>query len=163
MSEQQQASFNGWAKIEVMGHQTHIGYVRTEAYGGAVLFRVDVPALPERDYVLEKPEYVDGNWTPAGAKVHRSGTEGHTVMVGASSIYRMTPCSEAAAMKAIESHTRPELKLIELPSHKTLPAPDEIRLEHDHSRPDDPDDIEDHHDYDPECPACQEEERRMRV
>ena len=52
-----QAQFNGWARVEVMGHQTHIGYVRTEAYGAAVLFRVDTPELPEREYVLESPEW----------------------------------------------------------------------------------------------------------
>jgi hypothetical protein len=50
-SDLPQAQFNGWARVEVMGHQTHIGYVRTEAYGAAVLFRVDTPDLPEREYV----------------------------------------------------------------------------------------------------------------
>ena len=38
-----QAEFKGWAKVEVMGHQSHIGYVTTEAYGQAVLFRIDRP------------------------------------------------------------------------------------------------------------------------
>ncbi len=114
MSEQQ-TSFSGWARVEVMGHQTHIGFVRTEAYGQAVMFRVDQPQIPEREYVLEKPEYVDGRWTAEGAKVQRPAIEGCTVLIGAGSIYRIIPCTEAAALQAIESSQRAELKLIEPP------------------------------------------------
>lgn len=122
MPEEQQAQFNGWAKVEVMGHQSHIGYVRTEVYGQAVLFRIDTPELPQREYVLEEPAYVEGRWTHSGAKVSRAATKGCSVLVGAGSIYRICPCSEAAALKAIEANTRPELKLIELPPDKALPA-----------------------------------------
>jgi hypothetical protein len=123
MPEQQQAQFNGWARVEVMGHQTHIGYVRTEAYGQAVMFRVDTPELPEREFILEQPNYVDGRWTQAGAKVHRTATPGRSVLVGAGSIYRITPCSEAAALLAIETSQRGVLKLIEPPPEKALAAP----------------------------------------
>ncbi len=123
MPELQQANFEGWAVVEVMGHQSHVGYVRTEAYGAAVLFRVDVPALPEREYALEKPAYVGSSWTPAGALVKRDAVPGHSVLIGSGSIYRVTPCDEAAAMRAIE-RTRPELKLVSLPEAKALPAPE---------------------------------------
>ena len=117
MSENElpQAQFNGWARVEVMGHQSHIGYVRTEAYGGAVLFRIDTPELAEREYVLEEPEYVASRWTPKGAKVLRAAVPGCSVLVGAASIYRIAPCTEAAALAAIERSGRAELKLIELP------------------------------------------------
>jgi hypothetical protein len=124
MPEQQQAQFNGWARVEVMGHQTHIGFVRTEAYGQAVMFRVDAPELPEREFTLEEPAYLDGHWTPAGAKVRRAVAPGCSVLVGAGSIYRIVPCSEAAAMQAIENSQRAELKLIELPPEKALAAPE---------------------------------------
>lgn len=33
MTEQQQAKFDGWAIVDVMGHQRYAGYVTTEAYG----------------------------------------------------------------------------------------------------------------------------------
>ena len=123
MSEEiQQSQFSGWARVEVMGHQTHIGYVRTEAYGQAVLFRIDTPELPEREYVLKEPAYADGKWTPAGAKVLRAVTPGVTVLIGAGSIYRIVPCSEAAALRAIESNQRAELKLVELPPDQALEA-----------------------------------------
>jgi hypothetical protein len=125
-NEDNQAKFEGWARVEVMGHQTHIGFVKTEAYGQAVMFRVDVPQLPQRQYVLESPEYVDGKWTPAGATVLRAASEGHSVLVGAGSIYRILPCTEAAAMRAAEASIRSELKLISLPEAKALAAAAEI-------------------------------------
>jgi hypothetical protein len=135
MNGEQQASFNGWARVEVMGHQTHIGYVRTEAYGQAVMFRVDVPSLPDREFVLQEPAYVGPpdarEWTRAGAKVQRLGTPGHSVLIGAGSIYRILPCSEAAALKAIESSVRSELKLIEPPPERMLTAGAELPEEED--------------------------------
>ncbi len=105
-----------------MGHQTHIGFVRTEAYGQAVMFRVDAPGLPEREFVLEAPEYVEGHWTPAGAKVKRMEREGCTVLIGAGSIYRIVPCTEAAALHAIERSSPAAMKLISLPEQKALTA-----------------------------------------
>ena len=122
MSEIPQAQFSGWARVEVMGHQTHIGYVRTEAYGTAVLFRIDQPQLPEREYVLQEPAYVEGKWTLAGAKVKRASSEGCTVLIGSGSIYRIVPCTEDAAMRAIEREVRSELKLVELPPQLALGA-----------------------------------------
>jgi hypothetical protein len=119
----EQASFEGWARVEVMGHQTHIGFVRTEAYGAAVMFRVDVPDLAEREYILDRPQYVNSDWTLAGAKVVRGATKGHSVLVGAGSIYRIIPCDESAAMKAIEAEMRAEMKVISLPEGKALPPP----------------------------------------
>ena len=125
MSEEKQASFSGWARVEIMGHQTHIGFVRTEAYGQAVMFRVDGPQLPEREFVLEEPAYVDGKWTPVGATVRRAAIEGASVLIGAASIYRIIPCTEAAALKAIENETRAELKLISLPEPKAIEGSEE--------------------------------------
>lgn len=117
-----QASFAGWARVEVMGHQTHIGYVRTEAYGAAVLFRVDTPELPEREWTLEKPEWGDSGMIPAGTKVKRPGSPGVSVLIGAGSIYRIVPCSEAAALRAIETERRAALRVVELPAGLALAA-----------------------------------------
>lgn len=131
---EQQSQFTGWARVEVMGHQTHIGYVRTEAYGQAVMFRIDTPELPAREYVLQAPAYVtfqeganlqSSRWTPAGATVQRAARPGCSVLVGAGSIYRILPCTEEAALLAIDQTERAELKLISLPEGKALPAPDE--------------------------------------
>lgn len=125
MSEQQ-AAFTGWAKVEVMGHQSHIGFVRTEAYGMAVMFRIDQPEFPPREYVLTEPAWVDEgggrSWQRAGAKVQRAAIPGCSVLVGSGSIYRIIPCTEAAAREAIEKSIRSELKLIEPPPDRALGA-----------------------------------------
>jgi len=131
MNEQQQSSFNGWAKVEVMGHQSHIGFVKTEAYGAAVLFRIDSPGAPEREYVLESPEYacpMEGqpdlrSWCPKGTKVRRVERPPVSVLVGAGSIYRIIPCTEAVALASIEREERAQLIVVELPEGKSLPAP----------------------------------------
>jgi len=122
MDELPQAQFNGWARVEVMGHQTHIGYVRTEAYGQAVMFRVDTPELPEREYELARPEWAGDTYCQAGTKVQRPAEPGVTVLIGAASIYRIVPCTEEAARKAIEANRRTELKLVSLPPQMALAA-----------------------------------------
>lgn len=45
MDETKQATFEGWAVLEIFGHQRYAGYVTTQAFGQSVLFRVDVPPL----------------------------------------------------------------------------------------------------------------------
>jgi hypothetical protein len=114
LTEEQQASFSGWARVEIMGKQTHIGFVKTEVYGTAVLFRIDTPGLPEREYVLTEPGWASGHWSPAGTKVKRPERPGSTVLIGAGSIYRMIPCTEAAALMAIEQLGRGELQLVDI-------------------------------------------------
>ncbi len=127
MTEQQQSSFFGWAKVEVMGHQSHIGFVKTEAYGGAVLFRIDSPGAPEREYTLESPEYAEEltgvrRYCPKGSVVKRKERSPVSVLVGAGSIYRIIPCTEAVALQAIEREQRAELMVASLPAGAALPA-----------------------------------------
>ena len=123
--EDQQAQFSGWARVEVMGHQTHIGFVKTEAYGGTVLFRIDMPEMPEREFVLQEPGYVQQSptctqWVRAGATVRRAARPGASVLVGAASIYRITPCTEEVAIAAVDASERAPLQLVSLPSAPLL-------------------------------------------
>src|SRR3954468_10809301 len=96
--EVKQATFEGWAIVEMMGHRKETGFVVTQAFGQAVLFRVDVPELPEREYILESPQYVDGRFCPIGTKVKRSASPARSCLVAPSSLYAINPCSEQAAM-----------------------------------------------------------------
>ena len=81
---EEQASFNGWARVEIMGHVVHVGFVTTQAFGQAVLFRIDTPELPEREWTLTRPEYDErGRLIPAGTKVKRELRAGASVLVGA--------------------------------------------------------------------------------
>ena len=116
--------------------------MRTETYGQAVMFRIDSPELPEREYTLTEPAYVDSgdglrSWTRAGAVVRRVARPGHSVLVGAGSIYRIIPCTEEAALKAIDAEERSQLKLVSLPEQVAIEAAPEDDEE------DGPDDEED--------------------
>lgn len=115
--QQEQAKFDGWAVVEVFGHQQHIGYVTTQAFGQAVLFRVDTPALPDREYELERPQWTGAGQQPAGAKVKRPGTQARSVLLGAGSIYRITPCTESAAQLAIDRTTPRDLIAVDIPAN----------------------------------------------
>jgi hypothetical protein len=122
-----QGTFEGWAVVEMMGHRKEIGYVTTQAFGQAVLFRVDTPELPEREYVLESPEYAsdksDGTqWCPVGTKVKRGATSARSCLVAPSSLYAINPCSEQAAMALIERNVHRPLIVLELPEQAALQA-----------------------------------------
>ena len=136
MNETEQAKFTGWAVVEMMGHRKEIGYVTTEAYGSAALFRVDTPELPEREFVLTSPEYAEveaglRSWCPAGTKVKRAALPAKSCLVAPSSLYAMNPCTEQAARAAIErSFVRP-LILVEMPAGLALPEPEARETEND--------------------------------
>lgn len=120
-----QAQFAGFARVEVMGHQTHIGYVTTEAYGGAVMFRIDQPEVPESEEVLECSEWIEDKRCPAGSVVKRQKIDPVSVLVGAGSIYRIIPCTEEAALKAIRMSQHRPLSLVRLPEMAAIAAPSE--------------------------------------
>lgn len=133
--EETQNQFKGWAKVEVMDHQSHIGFVTTEAYGQAVMFRIDQPAIPEEQRTLEEREWTNSGHLPAGAVVKSPAIEPVSVLVGSGSIYRIIPCTEGVALKAVRESQRKPLVLVSLPESVGLPAasqePDEDRFDDD--------------------------------
>ena len=122
MPEPKQSCFEGWAVVELMGHQREIGYVTTEAYGQSVMFRIDTPGLDEREYELPRPEYVEHHWMPAGTKVKRPASPARSRLVDPGSLYAINPCSEEAARQAIESSASRPLILIERPAQAQIEA-----------------------------------------
>lgn len=126
MSDPQQARFDGWAIVDVMGHQRYVGYVTTEAYGQAVLFRIDVPALEERERVTKRPGHYPGQgYLPAGTTVKEGAVPGYTKLIGSGSIYMLTPCTKDAALVAVEEMQPRPLMSVALPPDRALPASDE--------------------------------------
>ena len=127
-AEVPQSKFEGYAIIEMMGHRKEIGYVSTKAFGPAVLFQVDVPELPEREFVLESPNYAytddEGRrWCPTGTKVKRPAVPARSCLVAPGSLYAINPCSEQAALRAIELNMARPLVVLELPpEHAALAA-----------------------------------------
>ena len=112
--EQEQSQFKGWAVVEIMGHNKEIGFVTTEYFGGPALFRVDQPPLPEREIVLDRPQWIGETYCPVGSTIKREAMEGKTSFVGPSSIFRMTPCSEETAKAAIERMLPAQIKVVHL-------------------------------------------------
>ena len=71
---EEQAKFEGYAIVELMGHNTIAGYVSEVAIAGAAMLRVDVPAVGDQ---------------PAFTK-----------FVGGSAIYGITPTTAEIAQRA---------------------------------------------------------------
>lgn len=118
--ENETSKFEGWAVVELFGHAREIGYVTTEYFGAGALFRVEVPALPEREVTIARPEWIDGQMVGAGSKISRGAVEGRTRFIGLGAIYAMNPCSKDTAFAAIENIARREVKIIELVKTKQL-------------------------------------------
>lgn len=108
MPEQHQ-SFNTWAIVEILGHKRFAGYLTEQTFGVATLIRVDVPET-------EQPER--NGWK---GKIPAHKTPSYSKLIGVSSIYCITPCTEEVARKAaavIEADNQP--LPVSLPQ---LPAP----------------------------------------
>lgn len=155
MSEQATAKFEGWAIVGLFGHQKEAGFVTTEYFGGAAMFRIDVPGFEEREYWLERPEY--GTHTgyqelPVGTKVKREAVAPRSRLVGVSAIYDMTPCTEEVVRKAIERGIQRPLIVLEMPKDKQLTngSPTEPEGLQQSDLDDDEEDYTDGHDFDDE-------------
>jgi hypothetical protein len=149
MTAPTQAAFDGWAIVDVLGHQRYVGYVTTEAYGQAVLFRVDVPALEERTRVTVRPGYHGpaGKYLPAGTTVTEGAVPGYTKLIGSGSIYTLTPCTKEAALEAVEQAQPRPLMHVTLPPERAIElAVDEAHRAEDADPEEDGDDDPDYED-----------------
>lgn len=92
--------FNGWAIVELLGHRRLAGMVTETTIAGAGMLRVDIPDVPAN------------SWSPA--------IPTYTQYVAPSSLYALTPCSEAVAKAAAASARTSPVVALDIPS---LPAP----------------------------------------
>lgn len=90
--ENQQSKFEGYAIVEIMGHQKMAGYVTTEAFGNVVMFKIHQESAPPEEKILDSSRYLGGEWHPAGTKLRATRQEAVSY-IGAGSVYRMTPCT----------------------------------------------------------------------
>lgn len=80
-----------WAVVEVMGHSTYAGYVTEQTVASQSFVRIDVPAVDER--------------------------AAFTKLLGAGSIFSITPCEEQIARAMVEARrTCAPVELLALPS-----------------------------------------------
>lgn len=90
--------FESWAIVEVMGHRQFAGFVSEQAIGGASFVRVDVPEVKAGEDVLP----------------------GFTKLLGAGSIYAISPCTEETARAYAAQSRQRSFSVYEAPR---LPAP----------------------------------------
>lgn len=100
--------FEEWAIVEVMGHNTYAGFVSEQTLGGASFIRVDVPEV--------------------------NGCPAFTKLLGAASIYAITPVSQEVATMRAKALRKAPITAWDLPDdirakiHAQpvgLPAPDD--------------------------------------
>lgn len=109
-----------------MGHQSHVGHVTTQAFGQAVMFRIDSPQVPEREETLMDERWSGRGYWPKGAVVKHSEIPANTVIVGAGSIYRIIPCTEqVGAIQAIIKGQVEPLALVSLPPNAQIESAEE--------------------------------------
>src|SRR5574337_522848 len=99
MNDQQ--SFKCWCIVELFGHTTLAGYVSEQAIGGASFIRLDVPAV--------------------------DGQAEFTKLLGASSIYSITPTSEEVARSAIEHIRARPVNVYYLPAPQPPVMDDKVK------------------------------------
>lgn len=118
-----QAFFSGWALVELFGHQKEVGFVTTQYFGDKAMFQIDIPDLPaDENVTLKRPEYVDGEFLPAGAIVRREAVPGRSRIVNPGAVYAMNPCTEEAARAELRGLTRRSIAVVSLPPGAQLPA-----------------------------------------
>jgi hypothetical protein len=125
MEATKQTAFEGWAVVELFGHAKEIGFVTTQYFGTACLFQIDVPEMPDREFTLQAPQWLEHEgrtvMAPEGTKVKRAATAGRSRLVGPGAIYSMTPCSQEAAMIAIERMQPRPLLILDLAKKPDAP------------------------------------------
>lgn len=101
MNESQK--FDEWAIVEVMGHQRYAGKVTEQAIGGCNFVRVDVPFIE--------------------ASGSSDAQQPFTKLLGQSSIFAITPVSEAVARHVAASIRSAPVHIYDLPSVHQIPIP----------------------------------------
>jgi hypothetical protein len=115
MIDQQQAKFEGFALVEIMGHQRVAGFVTTEYFGNVAVFHVVMPEVAAEEIEIPARQWIETEHLEAGSRVRISRPKVEQ-FVAASSLYRLTPCTQADAVtqqprvvEVIERRTRPLL------------------------------------------------------
>lgn len=123
MQEQEQAKFEGFAIVQQMGHKTVAGYVTTEYFGGVAVFHVIQQEQPPEEIVLDRDGTVHGHYFYAGSKIRVSRPRAEEY-IAVSSLYALTPCTEAAA-NAVQPKN---VEVIERAERKALAASEDDDL-----------------------------------
>jgi hypothetical protein len=120
------AKFEGWCVLELMGHAREAGFVTTQYYGDKALFQVDVPEIPAQEETLTVPKWSDDDkLLPVGTVIQKEPIPGRTCMLNPAAIYRMNPATEEAVRAAISAGVRRTIKVVSMP---VLPADRQLNV-----------------------------------
>lgn len=110
---------DSWAVVEVMGHNVFAGRVSEHVIGGSGFIRVDVPELPER---REK----EPGWNGGREREYVSvAVPAFTKLIGAGSIYAITPCTEDVARQIADQKRVVPVHVADMPQpNRFIEAPD---------------------------------------
>lgn len=141
---EQPTQFEGWAIVELFGHQREVGFVSTRYFGTACMFQVDVPELPEREATTESPRYIGDNYVPSGLTYKLKKSDARSRLLGPGAIYALNPCTEEAARAALEKLAPRAIVLLKVPegAPKLNPAPDDEIIDEEFDDVDDVDDVD---------------------
>lgn len=101
----EQRTYEGWAIVDVLGHQRFVGYVTTEYFGQTAFFHVVTPARDPRERVVDGSAYVDFKgmaFPPKGFTVLEDGKPASERFIGSGSIYSLTPTTRERVMEILE-------------------------------------------------------------
>lgn len=119
----QTAHFEGWALIELFGHQREAGFVTTQYFGDKAMFQVDVPEIPAQQETIKTPRWADRDadgLLSAGTVIENQAVPGRTRIVSPGAIYAINPATEDAVRAAISASERRTIKVLSLPDKPQL-------------------------------------------
>lgn len=128
---EQGAKFEGWAVVELFGHQKEAGYVTTQYFGDRAMFQIDVPEVPARQETLERPEWGNLGLMPEGTVIEKAPIAGRTRLVSPGAVYAMNPATEEAIRTVVARSERREIRVVSMPESAQLAAGDSLPGEDD--------------------------------
>ena len=113
-----------FAVVEVMGHNTFAGKVSEHVIGGSAFIRVDVPEIPERRWKEKRSVWNSAKDGYEVKEIEESTPvmPAFTKLIGASSIYAITPCSEEVAKRVAEQKRVVPVTVLDLPNGSSAAA-----------------------------------------
>jgi hypothetical protein len=141
-----------FAVVEVMGHNTFADKVSEHVIGRSAFIRVDVSEIPEHRWKEKRRVWSasQDHYKVEEIEECTPAMPAFTKLIGASSIYAITPCSEEVARRVAEQKRVVPVNVLDMPngsSTRLIAA----------ARPDD-DDLDDEDDEDEDDEAEEEDD-----
>lgn len=94
MENQEMQKFEGWATVNLFGHSVERGYITTLYFGNQAMFRIDCPAIPEREVTLLDGGAFNGKWLYRGSRVIKAAIPAKVRTVGIAAVYSIDESTE---------------------------------------------------------------------